>query len=111
MRYVATCPSCSHRLSRRAYFSSQQGGHVDGTCSQCGVSYRSNRRWDFWWGWALSLLAVPIVLLGCIGVLSLWVAIPLCFLFTGTVGYILFPYFTKLEPIEKCLKEHETNAA
>ena len=109
MRYVATCPSCSHKLRRRAYFSFQR--HVDGTCSQYGVSYRSNRRWDFWWGWTLSLLAAPIVLLACIGVLSWWGAIPLCLLFPATVGYILFPYFTKLEPIDKCLKEQDTNAA
>src|SRR5688572_24841655 len=92
MRYLAECPRCHTRLTRSAYLA----WGIDRKCCGCHGRLKENSRYMY--GWSLVVFGPGGVMLGLAfcEVVS-WPLGIATFLFGGFLGYVLFPYVTKLE--------------
>ena len=99
MRYIASCPSCGHRLSRRTIFARWQDT-LRTACPGCQQQLRSVRIVDYFWSFALSTpFGVLAVLAGCDYIA--WPFVVLGLLFAVLATYLLNPYITKVELVHR----------
>jgi hypothetical protein len=103
-RYLASCPVCGERLTRRDFFTFQR--QIRKKCRKCQTPLRSNYRWDMVW----SLIFVSpfgiclfLALIGTVG----WIVPVAALLLFFIAGYVLFPFHTKLEVADES-ETHQT---
>jgi Ca2+/Na+ antiporter len=93
-RYLASCPTCGERLTRRDFFTFQR--QIRRRCRKCQTPLRSNYKLDLLWSLGLVSPFGVCFLLALFGIVS-WVAPVAALLLFFAAGYVLFPYNTKLE--------------
>ena len=95
IRYLASCPSCGERLTRRNFFTWQI--QIRRKCRNCHTALKSNLKLDTIW----SLIGVSpfgvCFYLALVGGRVSWLVVIAALLLHFIAGYILFPYVTKLE--------------
>ena len=95
LRYLAVCPRCGERLTRRDYFTWKP--QFRRKCRKCDIALKSDLKLDFIWSFIMvSPFAVCFFLALTQGNVS-WFVVILSLLFHFVGGYVLFPYNTKLQ--------------
>jgi len=95
IRYLASCPCCGERLTRRDYFTWQV--QIRRRCRKCHTALKSNFSLDtIWCLISASPFAVCFFLALFSGSVS-WLAVVGAALLHFIAGYVLFPYNTKIE--------------
>ena len=97
LRYLACCPSCGERLTRRDYFTWQI--QIRRKCRKCKTLLKSNFKLDTIWNLILVSPFAVSLFLALNGSVSWFVAAAAVFLHL-VAGYVLFPYNTKLEIVD-----------
>jgi len=107
LRYLASCPACGERVTRRNYFTWQRQIRI--RCRKCQTKLKSNYALDLIWSAGLvSPFAVCFFLALTTGRTSWFAMCALSLLLGLTVGYVLFPYNTKLEIVDEGQKVNTT---
>jgi hypothetical protein len=106
MRYLAECPRCHTRVGRVAYL---RWG-IARQCVQCHTRLKENARYAWWWSIPFFGPGGVMIGLAVCGVVIWELAISV-FVISMVLGYVLFPYVTKLEIVDKETKHDESPAA
>src|SRR5262245_20993286 len=93
MRYICACPSCGFRLSRRYFISWQDPLRIE--CPGCHTALQSVRWLDHLWTYLLFLSFYVFLFFAGPGLLAWWWPVSAFFAGLG-LGYLLFPYITKM---------------
>jgi Ca2+/Na+ antiporter len=93
-RYLASCPVCGERLTRRNYFTRQIQFRCN--CGRCHTPLRSNIKHSAVWNLLLVSPFALCLFLALTGRVS-WPLVVVTLLFHLVAGYVFFPYNTKLE--------------
>ena len=106
LRYLASCPSCGERLTRRDYFSWQF--QIRRSCRKCQTPLKSNFKLDTIWSLiTVSPFAACFFLASSRGSVS-WFVVVAAALLHLAAGFVLFPYNTKLEIAGEIQKSNTT---
>src|SRR6267378_8442350 len=95
MRYLASCPVCGERLTRRDYFTWQV--QIRRVCRRCQTPLKSNAKFDALW---CSITASPFAVCftwKMFGGSVSWLVVVAAAVLHLIAGFVLFPYNTKLE--------------
>jgi hypothetical protein len=93
MRYVCACPSCGFRLTRRYYFRLQDPLRAE--CPGCRKRLHSIRWLDYIWSLSLFTPFGILFFYTLIGKIAWWLPV-LAVIGAFVIGYLLFPYITKM---------------